>query len=433
MTFLENAIQFIRWLPLRMAMIWINVALLTSLIFAVFILLRPVTNHLLRPKYRNVIWLLGWFSGWWVTACGLLDSLRILPVTLRGLFVPRQAWTESYPAYLPSDFVGAGEYTAVLPWGAEVPFEMTTLMLDVLSLLTVAVFVGHFWWTERQGKRLTAMEREGEIIPLDVEPRKPIGENTVRVIACEGLVTSYVRRGGDKDQPELRYIIFIQKELSEERRRLVLMHELEHINSYHVYMKDIMACFSILNWWNPIFWLTYRLSCRDMELACDEAVMNRLSGDDRREYARTLVELGAGRHLWGVGLTFGECDAALRVKRAVKWRAQNWLGKALSVGLTVLLFLFFFTGQRSGGGKTDKYSPFRDYMMDGGVVEDMTRRGIAVDTVWDGLAEPVMQDEQGNWYRLELYEWKDGRMTADAIPIGEPDLEDYIQFYPWMP
>ena len=431
MTFFEKAIQFIRWLPLRMAMVWINVALLTSLIFCVVILLRPVSNRLLRPKYRNIVWFLGWFSGWWIAGSKLMGNLCILPVTLRGLLMPRQAWGDDYPAYLPDDFVGAGKYTAALPWGTEVSFEMTTVMLDVLSLATVAFFVIYFWWSDRQERGLKDWERRGEIVPLDVEPRKPIGDGAVRVIVCENLLTSYVRRTVDKNAPELHYIICIQKELSEEQRRLVLMHELEHINSGHIDLKHVMALFNILNWWNPVLWLARRLTCRDMELACDEAVMERLNGNDRREYARTLVELGSGRHMWGVGMTFGECDAALRVKRAVKWNAQSVFGKVLSWGLTVFLLLFLFTGQTGKLRSVDEYMRFQDYMMYGDIVEDMARWYIEVDTVWDGPKEPVMRDTRGNWYRIELYQWQDGRMTADAIPISEPDLEDYAQFYPW--
>ena len=38
----------------------INQALLMGLIFGVLILLRPVTNRLLRPRHRVCLWGVGW-------------------------------------------------------------------------------------------------------------------------------------------------------------------------------------------------------------------------------------------------------------------------------------------------------------------------------------------------------------------------------------
>ena len=70
--------------------------------------------------------------------------------------------------------------------------------------------------------------------------------------------------------------------------------------------------------------------------------------EERREYARTLVEMGAGRSLWSTPLCFGECDTAVRVKTAARpqrtggaWRGLSWL-------TTVLLFLFFLGGPTQG-------------------------------------------------------------------------------------
>lgn len=53
---------------------------------------------------------------------------------------------------------------------------------------------------------------------------------------------------------------------------------------------------------------------RDMELACDQRTLDQLEPEQRKEYAKTLVELGAGRRLWEAPLCFGECDGALRVR-----------------------------------------------------------------------------------------------------------------------
>ena len=45
---------------------------------------------------------------------------------------------------------------------------------------------------------------------------------------------------------------------------------------------------------------------------------------------------------------FGECDAAIRIRRAADWKPEKEWKKTLSLALSVLLILFFFTGGWAG-------------------------------------------------------------------------------------
>ncbi len=98
----------------------------------------------------------------------------------------------------------------------------------------------------------------------------------------------------------------------------MLRHELEHIRLGHLWFKGWANMGVFLYWWDPLIWLGYKYFCRDLELACDAAVLKELEPEERREYARTLVEMGAGRSLWSTPLCFGECDTAVRVKTAAR-------------------------------------------------------------------------------------------------------------------
>ena len=42
-----------------------------------------------------------------------------------------------------------------------------------------------------------------------------------------------------------------------------------------------------IHWFNPLVWVMYALSNRDIELACDEAVLR--NGADRERYALALL------------------------------------------------------------------------------------------------------------------------------------------------
>lgn len=57
--------------------------------------------------------------------------------------------------------------------------------------------------------------------------------------------------------------------------------------------KGIAYVLLSIYWFHPLLWLAYLLSCRDVELACDQAVTVGLSWEERREYAEALVSCAA--------------------------------------------------------------------------------------------------------------------------------------------
>lgn len=324
-------------------LLW-NRGLLMLPVFGAVILLRPVTNRLLRPKYRVWLWMAGWFmcSIYYLNA-DAFSAVRLLPFTLRSVVQPRSSWESGAPAYLPDRYMGSGEYSAVLPGGTQIPIFLD----DTAACLLTLAFIGSYVLVSRLSGRLEQQEKRmvevAEQYFLPEHPELGWRDGTVLVRICRGLSTSFVMEGRDPELEDVRYIICLQEELSEERRELVLRHEVEHLRQNHLWFKILLAVALILFWWNPLVWAAYRLTCRDMELACDEAVMAGLTPEQCREYARTLLELGAGKQFWGVQLTFGECDAAVRVRNAVRWRKERLWRKPLAVALTVLLGLFLFT------------------------------------------------------------------------------------------
>ena len=197
--------------------------------------------------------------------------------------------------------------------------------------------------------RLKCLGQQGERLPPESVAEFGLDPKTVAVRLCDGLPTSFVRRGHDTGAGDgVQHVICLQRELPPERMGLVLRHEGEHIKMHHPWWKMANAISMALFWWSPLHWAAYRLTNRDMELACDRAVLNQLEPEGRREYARMLTELAAGRHLWGSVSAFGECDAAIRIRRAAAWKPEKEWKKTLSLVLSVLLILFFFTGGWAG-------------------------------------------------------------------------------------
>ena len=81
-----------------------------------------------------------------------------------------------------------------------------------------------------------------------------------------------------------------------------------------------------VHWFNPLLWLGYYLLCRDIELACDEKVLNTLDSDARTDYSQALLDLSRPRVIAACPLAFGETGVKARIKAALNYKKPAfWL------------------------------------------------------------------------------------------------------------
>lgn len=74
----------------------------------------------------------------------------------------------------------------------------------------------------------------------------------------------------------LRPRIYLPASLPAEDRHYVLLHERAHLHRRDHWTKPLAYLALCLHWFNPLLWLAYRLFCRDVEAACDQAVIRPL-------------------------------------------------------------------------------------------------------------------------------------------------------------
>lgn len=126
--------------------------------------------------------------------------------------------------------------------------------------------------------------------------------------------------------------------------QLVLAHELAHIRRKDCLRKLLLTVCLCLYWWNPLVWMMVWLANRDMELACDEAVLRALGSDCRKDYALTLLDM-AQRNPKSAPLCsgFARSSAEERIRAILSFkRIPAWVGICVSV-LFVLTASVFTT------------------------------------------------------------------------------------------
>ena len=74
------------------------------------------------------------------------------------------------------------------------------------------------------------------------------------------------------------------------QQHLVIAHEAQHYIRRDNTINLLVSIVSILNWWNPIIGMARRYFAVDQEIACDSAVLQHCSTNQRQEYARTLLQ-----------------------------------------------------------------------------------------------------------------------------------------------
>ena len=77
----------------------------------------------------------------------------------------------------------------------------------------------------------------------------------------------------------------------EQQLSYILQHEYMHIRRNDAAMKLTVALALCIHWFNPAAWLLYSMSSRDMELSCDECVLQWSGEDSREAYALALIRM----------------------------------------------------------------------------------------------------------------------------------------------
>ncbi len=77
----------------------------------------------------------------------------------------------------------------------------------------------------------------------------------------------------------------------ETRLRYILTHEFVHIRRFDTLTKLLLVSAVCVHWFNPFAWVMYALANRDIELSCDETVVQTFGDTIKSAYALTLIGL----------------------------------------------------------------------------------------------------------------------------------------------
>ena len=138
--------------------------------------------------------------------------------------------------------------------------------------------------------------------------------------------------------------IVVPFSVDETSMKHIIAHEKAHIRRGDHWWKLLAYGILTLHWFNPFVWIAYMLLGRDIELACDEAVVKTMDSNGRADYTQALVTCAAGKGAHKLPLLgFGTVGVRTRVKSVLHFRQANTRSHILLGVVIVLLGICFMT------------------------------------------------------------------------------------------
>lgn len=151
----------------------------------------------------------------------------------------------------------------------------------------------------------------------------------------------------------IRPRIYIPFNLKDNEIQYIVLHENEHIKHGDHIWKLISYLLLIINWYNPLIWIAYKIFSNDIEIACDERVVKKISKSDRKDYAKVLLKNTVNKTLvLGDQLYFGRENIKERVKYIIGYKKSNRAALIISLVLLMIVSIGFLTNPENANVKS---------------------------------------------------------------------------------
>ena len=300
--------------------------LTVSLTAAVLLIVKYLLADKLSPRWQYGIW-------------GLLALRALIPAGMtRQVLLPLPAWVDMCKTAaergLASAYAGpwdAMDAKSVLPWPSGAPESVTDWLFVAYALGAAAYLL----WKLAAYIRLRLALRRGAPASEAVSAQiagvcEKYGLRASRAVEVEGLPTAFVCG-------VFRPVLAVPKGGVDDK---VLLHELLHLKYFDAAQGIFWCLIRALHWCNPFMHYVLDRVGNDLESLCDQRVLERLEGEERREYGGILLGMANEKYARAPGtssISNGGRNISRRIAAIVRFKLYP-RGMALaSVCIAVVL------------------------------------------------------------------------------------------------
>lgn len=399
--------------------------LTVSLAAALLLLLKKLFEDKLPPRWQYTVWF-------------LLGLRVLLPAAAlnRYILLPLPVWVETLKAsceqHLKSVFSDAFVPVRLqtgLPWLSN-PNAGSWSITDWIFagyVFGVCLVIARYAFSYI---RLRLLLKKGQPAPAEIleqidHVREGYGLkhcSLSRVVLVEGLPSAFVCG-------MFRPILALPSAADSETEsgvpdEKILLHELLHLQYKDALQSMFWSLLRTLHWCNPFMQYVFNRIASDMEALCDQRVLERLEGEERRDYGRILLRMTNEKYPRAFGTTSlsnGAANITRRIQCIARFKKYPKGMALVSVCIALMLFSPLFVGSST---YTLEEHEFRESMQSStarrnyALAESRLNRCVtlagAVDTYAKGL---ILQ----NPYYL-----------AAASPVSaQQEIEEYLRQNPY--
>lgn len=209
----------------------------------------------------------------------------------------------------------------------------------------------------------------------------------------------------------------------------VLLHELLHLRHGDVWAGVGVCALRCLHWCNPLIWYCCDRIQNDCEALCDQRVLERLEGEERRAYGVILLSMADGRYARAPGtssMANGGRNIKARIQAIARFRRYP-AGMALASGcVAVVLALTCLGGTGSAvevPGGTDRGAL--------ALAQAQLNRPTTVAGALDTYAKAILCDSPVYFSMVLPEAERECVWQAGLAPHNEAELEDVLDTSPF--
>jgi len=140
----------------------------------------------------------------------------------------------------------------------------------------------------------------------------------------------------------------------ERRWQYILAHEYTHIKRFDLLSKWLLATALCVHWFNPLVWVMYTLSNRDIELYCDETVVRTFGETIKSAYALALIGLEEKKSRFApLCNNFSKNSIEERITAIMKIKKTSLVGIVLALTLVLGTATVFATSAFAGSSNNN--------------------------------------------------------------------------------
>lgn len=214
------------------------------------------------------------------------------------------------------------------------PATKTELSADDTVFLRCATFFASVLWPLGILAMLTYAGISYIRIYKKVKETVPLLDN---VFLCDHAATPFILG-------IIRPRIILPSSIRPEETEHVIAHEKAHLKRLDHIWKPLGFVLLSFYWFNPVLWIAYIYLCKDIELACDERVIQRMDRDAIKSYSSTLLHYSISRKTVSFcPLAFGEVHVKKRIKNVLHYKRPAFWVMLLAVVSCIAVAVCFLT------------------------------------------------------------------------------------------